>query len=136
MKKIIIFFCLILFPGLLSAQYSGGNGRGDAFAESLSLPVGTKEVNGEANPEGMLKQIFPNPFCTKTTIEFTVTRQEKVYIAVYDITGCLILTVLDELMNPGNHTTSIDGTFLHGGLYCCRVSAGNYAQTKLMILVK
>ena len=137
MKKIIIYFCLLLaFPVLLSAQYSGGNGRGDAFAESLNMPVGVKEANREAMSPCMLKQNFPNPFSAVTNIEFTVVKEERVSIAVYDINGCLVKKVMDELMKPGIYASTIDGTFLNSGLYCCRLSSGNYSCTRLMLLIK
>jgi hypothetical protein len=137
MKKIIINFCLMLaFPLLLPAQYSGGNGRGDAFAESLNMPVGVKETSWEAISPCMLKQNFPNPFSTMTNIEFIVAKEERVSIAVYDITGCIVRNVLDELMKPGIYTSTIDGTFLNSGLYCCRLSSGDYSCTRLMLLIK
>jgi len=127
---------MLAFPVLLSAQYSGGNGRGDAFAESLNMPVGIKEPNREAISSCRLKQNFPNPFSTLTNIEFTVMKEERVSIAVYDITGCIVQKVLDELMKPGIYTATIDGTFLNSGLYCCRLSYGNYSCTRLMLLIK
>ena len=127
---------MVAFPVLLSAQYSGGNGRGDAFAESLNIPVGVKEANREAISSCMLKQNFPNPFSTVTNIEFTVVKEKRVSIAVYDITGCIVQNVLDELMKPGIYTSTIDGTFLNSGLYCCRLSSGNYSCTRMMLLIK
>jgi hypothetical protein len=137
MKKIIIYFSLILaFPVLLSAQYSGGNGRGDAFAESLNLPVGVKDPKPESLSPFILKQIFPNPFSTVTNIEFTVVNEERVRIAVHDITGCIVQTVLDESMKPGVYTTTIDGNGLNSGLYFCKISSEDYSETRLMILIK
>jgi hypothetical protein len=137
MKRIIIYFCMMLtFPVILSAQYSGGNGRGDAFAESLNIPVGVKETNREAISSCKLKQNFPNPFSTVTNIEFSVMKEEKVSISIYDINGCIVRNVLDELMKPGIYTSTIDGSFLNSGLYCCRLSSGNYSCTRLMLLIK
>ncbi|MEI6456482.1 MAG: T9SS type A sorting domain-containing protein [bacterium] len=137
MKRIIIHICLMVaFPLLLSAQYSGGNGRGDAFTESLSIPVGIKEANREAIFPCTLKQNFPNPFSTVTNIEFTIVREERVRIAVYDITGCIVQTVLDESKKPGIYTATINGNGLNSGSYFCRISSGDYSQTKLMILIK
>ena len=137
MKKIIMNFCLLLaFPVLLSAQYSGGNGRGDAFSESLNMPVGVKEANREAISSCLLKQNFPNPFSTVTNIEFTVMKEERVSIAVFDITGHFVRKVFDELMKQGIYTSTFDGTFLNSGLYFCRLSSGNYSCTRLMLLIK
>jgi hypothetical protein len=137
MKKIaLLFILLFVIPFFLRAQYNGGYGRGDAFAESLNLPVGAKEANGENISHCMLKQNFPNPFSTATNIEFTVAKEERVSIAVYDITGCIVLTLLDELMKPGIYTSTIDGTFLNRGLYFCRLLSGKYSQTMLMILMR
>jgi hypothetical protein len=137
MKKIIInFYLMLACPLLLSAQYSGGDGRGDAFAESLNIPVGVKEANRETMPPCLLKQNFPNPFSTMTNIEFTVVKEERVSIAVYDITGCIVQKVLDEWMKPGIYRSTIDGTFLNSGLYSCRLSSVKYSCTRLMLLIK
>ena len=137
MKKIILCLSLMFsLPGLSAAQYAGGNGRGDAFAESLGLPVGMQEKEMGSLPGCILKQNYPNPFSTLTTLEYTVLREERVTIALYDNTGTIVVNVLDKPMTPGRYTSIIDGTFLNSGLYCCRLSAGNHSQTKLMILLK
>jgi hypothetical protein len=100
------------------------------------MPVGVKETNPEAMSPCMLKQNFPNPFNTVTNIEFTVVKEGRISIAVYDITGCIVRNVSDGLMKPGIYTSTIDGTFLNSGLYCCRLSSGNYSCTRLMLLIK
>jgi len=61
---------------------------------------------------------------------------QKIRIEVYDITGCVVLTVLDEIEKPGTYTLTIDGSFLNRGLYCCRLSNGTYSCAKLMLLVR
>jgi len=137
MKKIIINFCVLFaFPVLLSAQYSGGIGRGDAFLESLNMQVGVKETNQEDISLCVLQQNFPNPFSNVTNIEFTVEKEERVRIEVYDITGCIVQNVLDEMKKPGIYSSTIDGTLLNSGLYCCRLSSGKYSCTMLMLLIK
>jgi hypothetical protein len=137
MKKIIINFCVFFaFPALLSAQYSGGDGRGDAALESINIPVGVKESNREALSLCMLQQNFPNPFTNVTNIEFTVEQEEKIRLEVYNITGCLVRSVLDEIMKPGTYTSSFDGSYLNSGLYCCRLSCGKHSCTKRMLLIK
>lgn len=137
MKKIIMTFCIALaFPALLPAQYSGGIGRGDASLESLNIPVGVKETSRETKSLCLLQQNFPNPFSNVTNIEFTVEKVEKICIEVYDITGYVVQTVLNEIKNPGTYTLTIDGSCLNSGLYCCRLSNGTYSCTKLMLLIR
>lgn len=137
MKKIIINFCVALaFPALLSAQYSGGIGRGDASLESLNLPVGIKETNQEVISRCLLRQNFPNPFSSVTNIEFTVVKEEKIRIEVYDITGRIVQTVLNERKKPGTYQVTFDGSFLKNGLFCCRLLCGKYSCTKRMHLIR
>jgi hypothetical protein len=89
-----------------------------------------------------LEQNFPNPFNPGTSIQFSIANSEKVDLAIYDIRGRLVRTLIDhELYSPGYYTVSWDGTDNHGqrvasGVYFTKMQAGKYVATRKMSMVK
>ncbi len=88
-----------------------------------------------------LEQNYPNPFNPITTIKFTIPKETRVQISVFDITGRLVKTLLDKTLPPGEHWTIWDGTDENGskvssGVYIYRMYSDNFISAKKMILAK
>ncbi len=96
-------------------------------------------------PEGFaLKQNYPNPFNPSTTIHFDVglsNTPNNVTLRVYDISGQLIATLVDEPMQPGSYSVSWDGRndngqAVAGGVYFLTMRSGSFTATRKMTLLK
>ncbi len=83
-----------------------------------------------------LSQNFPNPFNPTTTINYSVPKLSFVTIKVYDILGKEVTTLINEEKNPGNYTVQLIANDLASGAYFLRMIAGDYIETKKLILVK
>jgi len=88
-----------------------------------------------------LSQNHPNPFNPSTTVEYTIPRTSRVIIAVYNIVGQKVKTLLDAERVPGTYSITWDGTderahTVASGVYLYRISAGDYIETKQMVLIK
>ena len=83
-----------------------------------------------------LGQNFPNPFNPATSIPVELTGTGHVRLAVYDLRGRLVRTVADEVMGPGRHEISFDGTDLASGQYFYRLEGAGPIQSRSMTLVK
>jgi hypothetical protein len=88
-----------------------------------------------------LEQNFPNPFNPTTNIRFLVSRQVHVNLTIYDLLGRRVRTMVDEVITPGSRTIVWDGIDEHGyqqssGTYFFRLTAGDFVETKRMILLK
>lgn len=84
-----------------------------------------------------LSQNYPNPFNPSTKINFDLPVDSKVQITVFDITGRLVGTIIDnENYSAGYHTVQFNGSMLASGTYFYRITAGTNIQTKKMTLVK
>ena len=88
-----------------------------------------------------LKQNHPNPFNPATTIEFNLTRDSHVYLRIYDVTGKLVKTVLNEWKKAGYHSVVWDGKDNKGnaaasGLYFYRLENDRFNKTKQMLLLR
>ena len=88
-----------------------------------------------------LDQNYPNPFNPSTTIRFALPRESNVKLVVYDMTGAVVKTVLNDVLGAGNKETVWDGTNNSGvkvatGMYIYRLQAGDFTATKKMLLLK
>lgn len=83
-----------------------------------------------------LHQNYPNPFNPSTTIKYDLTREEFVKIKIFDLLGREIMTAVSELKSAGSHNFKFDAFNLSTGVYLYSIEAGNYIQTKKMILLK
>ncbi len=83
-----------------------------------------------------LYQNFPNPFNPSTKIKFDIPKQANVVIKVYDILGKEIKTLLNENKSPGSYIIDFNASGFTSGVYFYRITAGNYTDTKKMIVLK
>jgi photosystem II stability/assembly factor-like uncharacterized protein len=84
----------------------------------------------------ILSQNYPNPFNPSTTISYQIPELSFVTVKVYDVLGSEIATLINEDKPAGNYEAGFDGTNLTSGIYFYRIQAGNYTETKKMILLK
>ncbi|MCI0452833.1 MAG: T9SS type A sorting domain-containing protein [Candidatus Latescibacteria bacterium] len=108
--------------------------------------VGTFRIKAPTAVEGpraatRLAQNIPNPFNPTTRIQFTLAGREHVILAVYDATGRKVRVLVDEVQNAGPHEAAWDGrdersAAQASGVYFYRLTAGNYSETKKMLLLK
>lgn len=83
-----------------------------------------------------LLQNYPNPFNPVTTIKYTVPTTELVTLKVFNILGQEVKTLVNKVMNAGQHQVSFDASNLASGVYIYRLSSGNLVNTKKMLLLK
>jgi len=104
-------------------------------------PLSVKDVPGVLPKDFALDQNYPNPFNPSTTIRFSLPQESKVKLVVYDITGAVVKTVMDNALSAGNKEVTWDGTNSNGakvasGMYLYRIEAGNFSAVKKMLLLK
>ncbi len=88
-----------------------------------------------------LGQNHPNPFNPTTSIRFTVEKEGPVELAVYDVSGRKIRTLVRDTRGPGDHVVTWDGTDQSGsrvpsGMYFYKLNSGGDSSTRKMTLVK
>jgi len=83
-----------------------------------------------------LSQNYPNPFNPSTKIDFSVPRNSNVEIIIYDILGNKVTELVNGFKDAGNYTVVFNASNLSSGIYFYRLRAGNFAETKKMILLK
>jgi hypothetical protein len=83
-----------------------------------------------------LMQNYPNPFNPATNIIYTIPEQSKVMLKIYGIAGNQIDILIDEEKAAGIHEIKWNATDLPSGIYFYQLKAGEFIQTKKMILLK
>ncbi|MCW8812431.1 MAG: T9SS type A sorting domain-containing protein [Chlorobium sp.] len=94
--------------------------------------------------EFSLEQNYPNPFNPTTKIKFSIPsviangakQSQFVILKVYDIIGNEIATLVNEEKQAGNYEVEFNGIGLPSGIYFYQLKAGNFIETKKMILLK
>jgi hypothetical protein len=84
----------------------------------------------------VLYQNYPNPFNPLTKIAYQISKESRVEINVYDILGSEVVSLVNETKEPGYYEVELNGTNLPSGTYIYRMTAGDYFETKKMILMK
>jgi hypothetical protein len=79
---------------------------------------------------------YPNPFNPVTTIKYSIPEAAFVNIKVYNLIGQEIAELVNEEMQKGNHKVTFSAVNLPSGAYFYRIQAGNYIETRKMMLVK
>jgi len=85
-----------------------------------------------------LKQNYPNPFNPATNINYQISSPSFVTLKIFDVIGKEVATLVNETKKPGsyNHQFSIFDYQLPSGIYFYQLRAGNFVETKKMVLVK
>ena len=97
---------------------------------------GILDLNFNLPNEYLLSQNYPNPFNPVTTIRYSIPKESKVSLIVYDITGREIKSLVNDLKTAGNYSVVFNGSSLASGIYFYRLKAANFVQTKKLVLVK
>jgi hypothetical protein len=93
-------------------------------------------ISFELGAESGLYENFPNPFNPSTTIEFALPKSAFVTLRVYDLLGKRVEELVNEKLEPGAYKTQWEAKGLASGVYFYRLQAGEFAETKALLLLR
>ncbi|MBK7379676.1 MAG: VCBS repeat-containing protein [Ignavibacteriales bacterium] len=98
----------------------------------------TTEMKKELDIPGeyLIRQNYPNPFNPTTVIEYQLPEGTEVRIEIYNIVGQRVKELLLGQKEAGYHKVEFNGAGLPSGIYLYKMTAGNYSESKKMILLK
>ena len=99
----------------------------DVYCESTTLVEPT---------DYQLYSNYPNPFNPATTIDFSLAEPTHTTLIVFSVTGETVATLVDAELPAGEQSVVFDASDLTSGVYFYMLRAGNFTDTKKMILVK
>ncbi|HQI42282.1 MAG: hypothetical protein B6D44_08780 [Ignavibacteriales bacterium UTCHB2] len=104
---------------------------------SIAENLAKKNYTDYALPtEYTLMQNFPNPFNPNTTITFFLPEAQYTTLKIYNVLGKEVKTVVNENLKEGYHSVDINMSNEPSGVYLYSLSAGNFRETKKLLLLK
>ena len=107
------------------------------YLDDMIITPSTVDI--ESTPaicDASLEQNYPNPFSENTTITYSVVKQGKVSLIIYNLAGREVLRVFDENKNPGDYNATITGLNLTPGTYYYKLTSDDNTLTQKMIVLK
>jgi hypothetical protein len=118
------------------------NGNESDFSNEEEVTVtGIKELEPDIPTVYALSQNCPNPFKTETRIHYQLPKPSNVTIAIYNVSGQRIKTLVDERKDVGYYTVHWDGQsqdnqIVSNGVYFCRMVVGQYVAVRKILLTR
>lgn len=109
---------------------------GVVYNFSINSTLTSLEDDLNAPKEFSLGQNFPNPFNPSTSIQYNVKEASQVTLKVYDMIGNEVAILVNEVKPAGSYTVSFDASQLSSGVYLYKMTAGNFVQTRKLVLMK
>jgi len=100
------------------------------------LPIGIQPISAEIPKEFSLSQNYPNPFNPVTKIKFALPKTSNVKLSIFDVTGKEIDIPVSEELNAGIYEIDWDAANYSSGVYFYRLEAGEFVESKRMVLIK
>ncbi len=79
---------------------------------------------------------YPNPFNPKTSIKYSIQKDNNVTLNVYNTLGQLITTLVHAYQKAGEYEINFNGENYTSGIYFYRLESGDFVSTKKMVLIK
>jgi hypothetical protein len=124
----------------ISSDLAGGDTifvvTSDAVYKVWGSYVGIQQISTEIPQRSALSQNYPNPFNPITNFEFRIADFGLVKLTVFDAIGREIEVLVNQQLQPGTYEVSWNASAYPSGVYYYRLSAGEFTQTKPMLLLK
>jgi hypothetical protein len=102
-----------------------------------AIEYDTSNVNDDMLPEEFsIIKVYPNPFNPSTTIWFRVETMHATSLQIYDITGQLVETLVDNIVNPGEYKIEWHANNMTSGIYFVQLIADDQQLAKKITLIK
>jgi hypothetical protein len=107
------------------------------YAAHFNTSVLSVSEDGSQVPkEYNLAQNYPNPFNPSTTIKYELPTPSMVKLSVYDMLGREVSVLVNERKNAGSYEVKFDAAGLASGVYFCRLQAGDFVQSRKLLLLR
>jgi hypothetical protein len=104
---------------------------------SMPEPIGVGNITTQIPDNFKLEQNYPNPFNPTTAIRFALPKSNNVTLKIYNVSGQLVsVLVNNEFVTAGINEVKFDASNLASGIYFYTLQAGDFKDTKKMMLIK
>ena len=138
-----------LFIGVASDEndthFKGGIDEIRIFDEGLSkndieliYNNGLTEIEHHTPPScyELEMQTYPNPFNSRTTIQYALAQTGRIKLSIYNLLGQEVEVLVNQIQDTGSHSVTFDASTLQSGIYLCRLRTASEIKTNKLIYVK
>ncbi len=111
-------------------------GASGTICKMVGVPVGINDPSGNIPSNYSLSQNYPNPFNPTTSISFALPVAGNVELKVYDMLGKEVASLVSGSYTAGTHSVPFDASALASGVYVYKLTAGDFTDSKKMVLIK
>lgn len=104
--------------------------------KQVTMVIGVRESGKNIPDRFQLYQNYPNPFNASTVISFNIKESSQGVLKIFDVTGREVKILINEKLNPGSYSITIDLSDLSSGVYLYRLTAGNFKDVRKMVIIK
>ncbi len=104
--------------------------------EVESLETKDEELASNLQAESIEVSQYPNPFNPTTNFEFQIPDSRLVSLKIYNLLGQEVAVLVSDKLDAGKYRYTWDASYLSSGVYFYRLDAGDYFESKKMILLK
>lgn len=131
---IMINFSIVGTP--IGSGYHVGS---ELYLDDISideLPSDVPVQSASVPAKFSLHQNYPNPFNPSTSITYEIKNKCDVVLRIDNILGKEVATLVNKVQEPGIYTINFNAEKLNTGIYLYSLKAGNFTQTRKMVLIK
>jgi hypothetical protein len=107
-----------------------------AYENPLGTPLVGVEHESRIPAQFVIHQNYPNPFNPSTTITYALPKSSDVRLSVCDMLGREVSVLVNERKDAGVHEVKFDASGLASGVYLYRLQAGEFVQTRKLVLLQ
>jgi M6 family metalloprotease-like protein len=124
------------YLGVESVRFIAEDSEGDTVSRALDVWVSETALADMLPSEFSLDQNYPNPFNPMTVISYQLPESHFVVLDIFNMAGKKVSNLVGIHQDAGYYTLKFNASELPGGIYFYRLRAGNYVQTRKMLLIK
>ena len=98
--------------------------------------TGVQQISSEVPEKYRLFQNYPNPFNPTTKVKMQIAKMSDVKLIVYDALGREVAMLVNEQLKPGAYEVVWDASGYPSGVYFYKIEAGEFVETRKMVLLK
>jgi photosystem II stability/assembly factor-like uncharacterized protein len=125
------YFCIDYIDA--NKVFIGGNSR---ITSSINTSTSVSPISNEIPDRFSLKQNYPNPFNPVTKINFNLKSSSFTSLKIYDSMGKEVESLVNENLSTGSYSVDFNASKLTSGIYFYTLTAGEFKETRKMMLVK
>lgn len=117
-----------------------GTDAGDQWNHSANKTITIKPLTSIKDDlvvnKFSLEQNYPNPFNNSTIVKFSIAQDNLTSLKIYDVLGNENFTLINSILNKGEHRIKLSGANLQSGVYYLKLTSGSFTETRKMLLLK